>query len=376
MGMRAASLYSWSSMAYPARQFRRLVAGASLTLLALIILTAYLSPFGYMMTTAFKDRQMMAKPGAPLWPAIEASYTYQGEEMVLETEKDVYKITPGQEYPLYYVPVESGTKKLALVVKGRNVCYFLDPEQPEKGLIRWEGSWRTLKPVWAFRPKWENIAKAWREINFPRMLRNTFFIAVVGAIGTTISSTLVAYGFSRFRFPGRNLLFMILIGTIILPGQVTLVPLYAFFVRIGWVGTFLPLTVPHFFANAYNVFLLRQFFMTVPKELDEAAMIDGAGPFRILISVLLPQVLPAITTVFLFHFLWAWNEYFLPYIYLAAKPELQPISVGIYTYNAMYFAQPHMIQTTALMGLVLPVIIFFLAQRTIMRGVIIAGMEK
>lgn len=368
--------YAWTSVAFPARQLRRLTGAAGLMMLAGILLLAYLSPFGYMVVTALKDRQMMAKPNAPLWPAREAQYVYEGPELTVEVGNRTYTIKPGDSYPVYKVPTEEGVRDLALVVKRRTESYFIDPKRPEQGVIRWEGNWRQLDPAWEFAPKWDNFAQVWKDIDFPILLRNTFGIALIGDIGTLISCTLVAYGFSRFRFPARNVLFIILIGTIILPGQVTLVPLYAFFTRIGWVGTWLPLTVPHFFANAYNVFLLRQFFLTIPKELDEAAMIDGAGPFRILISIILPQSWPAITAVFLFHFMWAWNDFFYPYIYLSTRPDLQPISVGIYAYNTIYGTQPHLIQAAALMGLVVPVIIFFLAQRAIMRGVVITGVEK
>lgn len=371
-----AQRYAWTSVAYPARVYRRLVGAASITLLVGILLLAYLSPFGYMVTTALKDRQMMAKPNAPLWPAREAQYVYEGPVLEVQVGQRTYKVEPGNSYPVYLVPTETGTRALALAVRTREVSYFLDPERPEEGLIRWEGNWRTLQPAWEFSPRWDNFAQVWKDLDFPILLRNTFAIAVIGAIGTLISSTLVAYGFSRFRFPGKNLLFIILIGTILLPGQVTLVPTYAFFTRIGWVGTWLPLTVPHFFANAYNVFLLRQFFLTIPRDLDEAAMIDGAGPFRILWSIILPQSWPAVTTVFLFHFMWAWNDFFYPYIYLSTRPDLQPITVGIYSYSTIYGTQPHLIQSAALLGLVVPVVIFFLAQRAIMRGVVITGVEK
>lgn len=360
------------------RNLRKLLSSALITLFAFACLVAYLSPFGYMVMTALKNRQMMAKPGAPIWPALEASFTYEGEEelsFTLPDGKDVV-VKPGDSFPVYKVPFDGHERSLALVVKGREESYFLDPHNLEEGLIRWEGRWRTLETAWQFAPQWGNFKKAWTEIKFPRLLRNTIAIALIGDIGTLLSCTLVAYGFSRFRFPGKDVLFIILIGTIILPGQVTLIPTYAFFTRINWVGTWKPLTVPHFFANAYNVFLLRQYFMTIPRELDEAAMIDGAGPFRRLISVILPQSVPVILTVFLFHFMWAWNDYFNPYIYLSTRPDLQPISVGIYAYNAMYFAQPHMIQTTALMGLVLPVTLFFIAQRAFIRGVVITGVEK
>ena len=139
-------------------------------------------------------------------------------------------------------------------------------------------------------------------------------------IGTVSSCTLVAYGFARFRFRGRNLLFTLLIATIFLPAAVTLIPTYTIFVKIGWVGTWLPLLVPTFFANAYDVFLLRQYFLTIPRDLDEAAAIDGAGPFRILRSVVLPQAWPVIIAVAIFHFVYTWNDFFGPLIYLSGAP--------------------------------------------------------
>ena len=195
-------------------------------------------------------------------------------------------------------------------------------------------------------------------------------------MGTLVSCVLVAYGFSRFRIPGKSILLVILTGTIILPGQVTLIPTYALFWRIGWVGTFLPLIVPHFFGNAYNVFLLRQYFMSIPKDVDEAAMLDGAGPLRTLLSVILPQSIPALIAVVLFHFVFAWNDYFTPLIYLTAKPDLQPLSVAIQFYNQRYTFEPYMIQATAIMGLALPVIVFFLGQRAFMRGVVAPTVGK
>jgi multiple sugar transport system permease protein len=238
-----------------------------------------------------------------------------------------------------------------------------------------------LDAVWEFKPAWGNFLEVWQRLEVkgqPLLLlfRNTFAIAIIGVIGTLLSSIPVAYGFARFRIPGKGALFLILIATIILPTQVTLVPTYAFFARIGWTGTWLPLTVPHFFANAYNVFLLRQYFLTIPREQDEAAMIDGAGPLRTLISVILPQSFPAIAAVTLFHFFFAWNDFFGPMVYLSTRPELQPLSIGIQTFNALYSQQPHLIQSTALLGLALPVVAFFFAQRFFMQGVVITGVER
>jgi multiple sugar transport system permease protein len=167
-----------------------------------------------------------------------------------------------------------------------------------------------------------------------------------------------------------------MLATIILPFQVTLIPTYAVYFALGWVGTWLPLIVPHFFANAYNVFLLRQYFLTIPRDLDEAAMIDGAGPFRILRSVIVPQAIPAIVAVTLFHFFWAWNEYFLPLVYLQSTPDLQPLSVGLGRFNSLYSGEPTVIQAAAILAMLLPVVVFFVAQRAFMRGVVFGGVEK
>jgi ABC-type glycerol-3-phosphate transport system permease component len=213
---------------------------------------------------------------------------------------------------------------------------------------------------------------------FTRLFFNTIIIAGLGTIGATLSAIVVGFGFARFKIPGKDVLFMILIGTILLPIQVTLIPQYIMFQAIGWVGTFLPLIVPHYFANAYNVFLLRQYFLTLPRELDEAAMMDGATPFRILISVIIPQSWPAIISVMLFHFFFAWNDFFAPLIYLGGKPDLFPISIGLNNFNTTFrnAGAPPAIQAGAALSLILPVAIFFVAQKVFMRGVVISGVEK
>jgi multiple sugar transport system permease protein len=359
---------------------RRFLAASSLTLFALILLTVFLSPFSYMTTTAFKNREQMTDPTSPLWPGEPATYVYNGEEVTYTfavEEQEQVTLSPGDEYDIYRVPDENGTlQQWAMVVKRRGVSFFIDPANPDAGLIEWVGEWRTLTPAYQLNLRWENFTKAWKDINFPRVLRNTFIIAIGGDIGTLISCILVAYGFSRFRIPGKNFFLIVLIGTVVLPSQVMLIPTYAFFTRIKWVGTYLPLIVPHFFANAYNVFLLRQYFMTIPREMDEAAMMDGASPLRTLTSVILPQSLPVVVAVALFHFIWAWNDYFNPLIYLIGNRELYPLSVAIQFYNQQYVRELHMVQATALLGLVLPVIIFFLAQRAFMRGVVITGVDK
>jgi multiple sugar transport system permease protein len=134
--------------------------------------------------------------------------------------------------------------------------------------------------------------------------------------------------------------------------------------------------VPHLFANAFNVFLLRQYFMSIPRDLDEAAMIDGASPFRILRSVILPMSVPAVVAVTLFHFFFAWNDFFVPLLYLSGKPELQTLPIAIQQFNALYVSQPTLIQAAALMTMAVPVVVFFLGQRAFMRTVVTTGVEK
>ena len=341
------------------RQMRKFMLISLLTLFAFTILMAYLSPFAYMASTSLKDLEMISNPDAPLLPSAQASYEYEGKEV------GVYK-----------VPTEQGVQEWALVQPGRQESVFVDPANPAGEPLVWQGAWRTLEPVFTFSPRWENYSESWTVLNFPLLLRNTLAIALIGVVGTLLSCIAAAYGFARFPIPYKNVLFIILVSTIILPRFVTLVPTYTVFTYIGWTGTWLPLIVPHFFANAYNVFLLRQFFLTIPRALDEAATIDGANPLRILVSIIVPNAWPAIVAVSLFHFFYAWNDFFEPLIYLSATPDLQPISVGMQVFNALYAQQPHLIQSTALLGMALPVILFFLAQKIFLQGASMAGVSK
>lgn len=351
---------------YYSVQLRKFAIKAMITMLALIVAIAYLLPFVNMGLIAVKSTdQITGSTDGNILPLSPATYDYTDLEGTTKT------------YEIFKVPMEDGSfKEMALVRRGRQDSDFVDPAAPEAGLMTWTGSWRTLEQSYELDFHFENFGIAWDLINFPKLFFNTLVIAVVGMIGTLLSCICVAYAFARFPIPGKNIMFIILIGTIILPSQVTLIPTYAFFASIGWTGTWLPLIVPHFFANAYNVFLLRQFFMTLPRELDEAAMIDGAGPFRVLRSVIIPQSWPAIISVGLFHFIFAWNDYFGPLIYLLGKPDLVPISVGVQVFNFQYGPRPELIQATSLMAMLLPLLIFIFAQKIFMRGVVITGVDK
>ena len=341
------------------RRMKMWTAVSSMTAFGVLVLAAYLMPLGYMAATSLKDGAQVSEAAAPLWPASPAVYTWEG-----------------RDYPIYRVPVDGAVHQWALVDPRREDSTFVDPAHPELGTIEWQGRWRTLEQSWKFDLRLDNFVTVWQQINFGRLLLNTFAIALLGTVGTLLSSIVVAYGFSRFRFPRRDLLFLVLLSTIILPFQITLIPTFAVFLSLGWTGTWLPLIVPHFFANAYNVFLLRQYFVTIPRELDEAAMIDGASPLRVLLSVIVPQSMPVIAAVALFHFFFAWNDFFQPLIYLQGNADAQPLAVGIAVFNALYSQKPTLIQAAALMTLVVPVTVFFFAQRAFVRGVVITGVEK
>jgi multiple sugar transport system permease protein len=329
------------------------------TLVAVLFLAAFLSPLLRAATTAIKTTDQISQPGAPLLPSDPMAFEYDGRVL------DVYN-----------VPIDGVTRQLALLEPGRSESRFIDPARPEAGPIVWEGSWRTLAPVWEFAPHWDNFGRVWDLIDYPRLLFNTVMLAVIGTIGTVLSCTLVAYGFARFRFPGRGLLFTVLVATIFLPAAVTIIPTYTIFVKLGWVGTWLPLLVPTFFANAYDVFLMRQYFMTISTEMDEAAAIDGAGPFRTLWSVLLPQAAPVVVAVAIFHLVYSWNDFFGPLIYLSTKPELQPLAVGLARFNGVHYRDPGLIQAGTLMTMIIPVLAFLVTQRFFTRGIVITGVEK
>ncbi|MBK9926473.1 MAG: carbohydrate ABC transporter permease [Anaerolineales bacterium] len=366
------------------------------TVFTTAILALFLMPFLYMALTSLKTQSQIAVLGSPIYPAAIPTVVYNGENTGTYTFKvtkggmqanqivDMNKYA-GKELEVYTVPFkETGeTRELALLIGFQKEAIFIDHKNPSADPILWnEGYYKALKRPWIFSPTWSNYSKVWTQIEFPRLLGNTMFYAFVSAIGAVISAIIVAFGFSRFRFPGRDFLFVVMIATIFLPGAVTIIPTFTFWTqltRLGLgigTGTWWPLILPHFFSNAYNVFLLRQFFMTLPRELDEAAMIDGASPLRILWSVIIPQSYPAIVAVSIFHIVFAWNDFFSPLIYLASKPELQPVSVALARYNTNYATYPQYIQAGALMALIIPLFLFVVAQRFFIQGIVITGVDK
>ncbi|NDJ76963.1 MAG: carbohydrate ABC transporter permease [Chloroflexi bacterium] len=339
---------------------RAIIRRVLVTTLALAILSLYIMPLVYALVTSLKTPEQVSEPRAPIVPSERVTYDYQGDT-----------------YDVYNVPTEDGMQEWALVDPGRRCSGFIDINNPHAGLIEWEGNWRGLEPVRELSFYWSNYPDAWNRIDFPRLLGNTLQYAFITMIGTLVSSSLAAYGFARFNFPFKNVLFFIMISTILLPPAVTLVPTYAFFVKsLGWGGTWWPVIVPHLFGNAYNIFLLRQYFLTIPRELEEAAYIDGANPLQTFVRVILPQSVPVLTAVALFHFFFAWNDFFAPLIYLAGNRAENPISVGLSEFRSFYQINVPLILTAAIISMLVPLMIFFLAQRYFIQGIVVTGVDK
>jgi ABC-type sugar transport system, permease component len=233
-----------------------------------------------------------------------------------------------------------------------------------------------VPPRWIPDPvEWSNFRRAWTELPFPTFVFNTVLVTVVSTFGQVLSASLVAYGFARFKWRGRNALFYLMLSTMMLPSQVTMIPVFLFWRQLNLIDTFAPLIVPAFFGGgAFTIFLLRQFFLTIPRELDEAAMIDGASPFRIWWSVLLPLARPALITVVLFSFIGHWDDFMGPLIYLNSM-EKYTVSIGLRMFQDMFGTQLELLMAASLIHILPTVILFFVAQRYFIKGIAMTGLK-
>lgn len=232
-------------------------------------------------------------------------------------------------------------------------------------------------PVWIpLPPQIANFAEVLTRVPFHRYAFNTFLIVSLVMIGTLFSCSFAAYGFARLRAPGRNLIFMLVLASLMLPGAVTLVPTYLMFNSIGWVDTFLPLIVPAFFGNAFFIFLLRQFYLTIPVELEDAAKIDGASVYRIWWSIILPLSQPVLATVAVFTFVTTYNDFFTPLIYLSDEDNYTiAVALSFFQGSPRIGPQMHLLMAAVTMSILPPLILFVAAQRYFVRGIVMSGIK-
>ena len=228
---------------------------------------------------------------------------------------------------------------------------------------------------------WFNYVDAFVRMNYLQALGNTLLYAVPSVIGTVLSCSIVAYGFAIIRWPGRNFVFLIVIGTMMLPGQVTLVPLYVIFAKLGWTNSYLPMIVPTFFASyvgswsgAFFIFLLRQFYLGIPKDLVDAARVDGASELRILFGIVMPLSTPALITVSLLTFIDKWNDFYGPLIYIQDK-TLYPLARAAQVFQAAHKLDWAQSMAAAALVSIPLVILYFFAQRKFIEGITLTGQK-
>lgn len=230
-------------------------------------------------------------------------------------------------------------------------------------------------PVWIPHPlMWSTYLEALNFVPFFLYLKNTLTICISTVIGVLLSCSLVAYGFSRVQWPERNIVFIILLATMMIPYQVTLIPMYIVFNKLGWINTFKPLIVPFFFGTPFYIFLLRQFFMTIPMELSDAAKIDGCSEFRIYWQIILPLTIPALAVVALFQFIGVWNDFLGPLIYLRDQSKFT-LSLGLQQFQSGYHTEWAMLMAAATMVTMPIIVLFFFTQKTFLQGISLTGIK-
>lgn len=221
-------------------------------------------------------------------------------------------------------------------------------------------------------PTFDNFTEAWGLLDFPRFIRNSVVITALTMLGTVASSSLVGYAFATLPGRGKEALFRVLLATMMIPTTVTLVPLFVLFSKVGWVDTYYPLIVPHFFANAFYVFMFRQFYRTIPRELFDAAEVDGANPFSAYLRIALPLSRPVLAAVAVFAFIGAWNDFLLPLIYLSTNSKFT-LALGLAQFEGLFYNQLEYLMPMSLVALLPVLVLFFVAQRYLIDGLVVTG---
>ncbi|HYU04684.1 MAG TPA: carbohydrate ABC transporter permease [Jatrophihabitantaceae bacterium] len=230
--------------------------------------------------------------------------------------------------------------------------------------------------LWPNKWAWHNFADVFTAMPFARDLWNTILYAGLSTTGVVISSVPVAYALARLSWRGRDVMFMVVLATMMIPAQVTSLPLYVIFSKLGWVNSLRPLIIPSFFGDAFSIFLLRQFILTIPQEITEAARCDGASDWRILTRIVVPTAKPAIAAVGLFAFLYAWNDFYNPLLYTGNSTTSQTLAVGLTTLAKSAHQNSYQLQMAASIIFLAPVLlIFFFAQKVFVEGVTLTGVK-
>ena len=222
---------------------------------------------------------------------------------------------------------------------------------------------------------WHNYIKVFQDVPFLRWTMNTVLVSTLGMIGTVISSVPPAYVLSRLQWRGRSTAFIIILATMMLPGQVTMIPVYVTFSKMGWIPSLLPLIVPAFFSSGFSIFLLRQFFTSIPDEISDAARIDGCSELQLLLKIIVPLAKPAIAAVALFSFLGSWNDFFGPLLYIVENPNLWTLGIGLNAFQGAHHVEANLMMAASALFMLPVIVIFFLSQKVFIEGVTLTGVK-
>ena len=243
--------------------------------------------------------------------------------------------------------------------------------------LKRQGDVYLFPPQWIpLPPQWANYAEVLTVVSFGQYVLNSVFVSGMSVMGSLLSCSMAAYSFARLRSPGRTIIFAVLLATLMLPGAVTIVPTFIVFQKLGWLNTFNPLIAPAFFGNAFFIFLLRQFFLTIPVELEDAARIDGASSLQIYARIMLPLAKPALVTVAIFAFIWSWNDFFYPLIYLNSE-DMYTVALGVANFRGSTRVGPqmHLLMAASFMATLPVLVIYFMAQRFFIQGIVFSGIK-
>jgi multiple sugar transport system permease protein len=231
------------------------------------------------------------------------------------------------------------------------------------------------RSIWPNPFVWHNYIDVFTAVPFLKWTLNTLFVATLSTIGTVVSSVPPAYVLSRLQWKGRGVTFIIILSTMMLPGQVTMIPVYIIFSRLHWIPSFLPLIVPSFFASAFSIFLLRQFFVSIPDEISDAARIDGCSEFKLMMRIVVPLAKPAIMAIALFSFLGAWNDFFGPLLYIVENESLWTLGIGLNAFQGIHHVESNMMMTASVLFMAPVIVLFFFSQKVFIEGVTLTGVK-
>jgi multiple sugar transport system permease protein len=341
-----------------AKQSRRGRWARGITYLALIVLgTAFTLPFFWLVTTSFKPAERIQRWPPDILPMQPTYVTVGGVRHRAYTAH--FSARGGPETAYVEKKLPDGRLLVRRLENGHESRISMDE----------------LEPAYSLGLNWRNYTRGLRFIDFGRQLTNTLIVCFFCVLGTLISCSMVAYGLSKIEWRGRGALFIILLSTMMLPYQVIMVPMFAVFVKLKWVDTFLPLTVPAFFGNAFFIFLLRQFFMTIPRDLSEAAKIDGCSEFDIYRRIILPLSKPALAMVGLWTFMGAWNDFLGPLIYIVDESRYT-LSLGLAMFLGEYGSEYGMLMAVSTVVTIPIIVLFFFTQRTFIQGITMTGLKQ